>query len=104
MAVPKVRTEVELDEDVLRRAQAAAERTGRNRDDVIEDAVRRHLSAAGDDPGPVDPGALDLDGVLARVRPRSQLTDDEALRLAVDEQAAYRAGRVDHRAPDPPAP
>lgn len=76
----EVPTRVELDEDALQQAQTAAERTGRSRDDVIEEAVRGQLAGQA------------LDGVLRRVRARSDLTADQALQLAYAERDAMRAG------------
>ena len=83
----KVRTEVELDEAVLRQAQAAAEDSGRSRDDVIEEAVRRQLAGQA------------LDEVMRRVGERAGLTAEEALELAYSERDADRAERRRGRLP-----
>jgi Ribbon-helix-helix protein, copG family len=80
----RVRTEIELDEGVLRQAQAAAEGSGRSRDDVIEEALRAQLAGRA------------LDTVLRRVRERSNLSTEEALKLAYSERDA---GRVERRLP-----
>lgn len=77
----RIRTEVELDEAVLRQAQAAAENSGRSRDDVIEEALRRQL------------GGGALDDVLHRVRAASDLSAEQALELAYSERDAERAQR-----------
>lgn len=81
----RVRTEVELDEAVLRETEAAAARTGRDRDEVIEDVLRRELAGRR------------LDEVIARVRARSDLTGEQALALAYQERDALRAERHEHQ-------
>ena len=94
--MPKVRIEIEVEEDVLERATAAAQQAGRSRDEFLEDALRRQLAS----------GALA--GVLERVRARSgELTGDEALELAYAERDALRAERRAAAAegePFPPSP
>jgi hypothetical protein len=77
----RIRTEVELDEAVLRQAQTAAESSGRSRDDVIEEALRRQL------------GGRALDHVLHRVRAISDLSAEQALNLAYIERDTERAER-----------
>ena len=77
----RIRTEVELDEAVLRQAQTAADSSGRSGDDVIEKALRRQLAR----------GALD--DVLHRARAANDLSADEALELAYSEGDAERAER-----------
>ena len=77
----RIRTEVELDEAVLQQAQTAAESSGRSRDDVIEEALRRQLAGEA------------LDDVLHRARAASDLSADEALELAYSERDAERAER-----------
>jgi len=72
--VPKTRTTVTLDEDVLRAVKVRAARTGKGDSEVIEEAVRRHLG-------------LDL---LDRLQARNGLTEPEALELAVEAQHETR--------------
>ena len=72
--MPKLRTTVTLDERVLRAVRVKAARTGRRDSDVIEEALRRDLG---------------LD-VLERAWAAADLSEDEALRLAVDEQHKAR--------------
>ena len=76
----RVNTQVQLDERLLERVEQRARATGRNRDQIIEDALRRQL----DD---------DLQDVLANVRERSDLTGEQALELAYAELEAMRAER-----------
>jgi len=68
--MPKQRTTVTLDEQVLRAVRVKAARTGRRDSDVIEEALRRDLG-------------LEL---LERVWAKAGMDDDEALALAVEAQ------------------
>jgi Ribbon-helix-helix protein, copG family len=72
--MPKLRTTVTLDERVLRAVRVKAARTGRRDSDVIEEALRRDLG-------------LDL---LDRMWATADMSEDEALKLAVDEQHKAR--------------
>jgi hypothetical protein len=77
----RVKTEIELDEVVLRQAQAAAEGSGRSLDDAIEEALRAQLAGRA------------LEAALRRVRVRSSLSAEEALQLAYSERDADRVER-----------
>jgi hypothetical protein len=72
--MPKARTTVTLDEQVLRAVRIKAARTGRRDSEVIEEALRRDLG-------------LDL---LERIWVSADLEEDEALRLAVEAQHESR--------------
>jgi hypothetical protein len=72
--MPKARTTVTLDEQVLRAVRIKAARTGRRDSEVIEEALRRDLG---------------LD-VLERIWESADLDEDEAMRLAVEEQHKAR--------------
>jgi hypothetical protein len=72
--VPKTRTTLTIDEDVLRAVKVRAARTGRGDGDVIEEALRSHLG-------------LDL---LDRLWARNDLDANEAMSLAVEAQHAAR--------------
>ncbi len=76
-----VNTQVQLDERLLERLEQRGNASGRNRDQIIEDALRRQLD---DD---------DLQDVFANVRERSDLTDEQALESAYSELKAMRAER-----------
>ncbi|MDP9022422.1 MAG: hypothetical protein M3N57_06945 [Actinomycetota bacterium] len=78
-----MRTEVELDDDLLRLAEDCAVATGKPRDRIIEDALRRQLQPSR------------LAQLAAKVRARSDLTDEQALELAYSELEAERAERPD---------
>lgn len=75
--MPKVRTTLTIDEDVLRAVKVRAARTGKGNSEVIEEAVRRDLG-------------LDL---LDRIWAKNQLPEDEARALAVEAQHATRRSR-----------
>lgn len=73
----KVRTTLTVDADVLRAVKVRAARTGKGDSAVIEEALRRDLG-------------LDL---LERAWTRNQLSEDEAMALAVEAQHATRRRR-----------
>jgi hypothetical protein len=72
--MPKTRTTLTIDEDVLRAVKVRAARTGMGESEVIEEAVRKDLG-------------LDL---LDRLWARNDLTEDEAMDLAIKAQEAAR--------------
>lgn len=71
----KKKTTIYLDEGVLRATRAAAARTGRSQSDIVEAALRRYLGFE----------------LLDRVWARSDLTEEEALALAVEATHASRS-------------
>ena len=78
--VPKQRATFSIDSDVLRATRVAAARAGRRDSEIVEDALRDFLAI----------------GVLEEIwqsHGGPELTDDEALQLARDEQHAARARR-----------
>jgi metal-responsive CopG/Arc/MetJ family transcriptional regulator len=75
--MPKVRTTLTIDEDVLRAVKVRAARSGMGDSEVIEDALRRELG-------------LDL---LDQLWSRNQLSEQEAGSLAVESQHATRRRR-----------
>jgi hypothetical protein len=70
----KTRTTLTIDEGVLRAVKVRAARTGKGESEVIEEAVRKDLG-------------LDL---LDRLWARNDLTEDEAMDLAIKAQEAAR--------------
>jgi hypothetical protein len=70
----KVRTTLTIDEDVLRAVKVRGARSGKGDSEVIEEALRRELG-------------LDM---LERLWDRNDLTDDEAVALAVEAQHETR--------------
>lgn len=75
--MPKVRTTLTIDVGVLRAVKVRAARTGRGDSEVIEEALRRELG-------------LDL---LEALWERADLSEDEAVSLAVEAQHATRRRR-----------
>lgn len=72
--MPKTRTTLTIDEDVLRAVRVRAARTGKGDSQVIEEALRRQLG-------------LDL---LERIWENADLNEESALSLAVEAQHAAR--------------
>ncbi len=70
----KVRTTLTVDDSVLKAVKVRAARTGRGDSEIIEEALRHHLG-------------LDL---LERLWQTSDLTEDQATRLAVEAQHETR--------------
>jgi hypothetical protein len=75
--MPKVRTTLTIDEEVLRAVKVRGARTGKRDSEVIEEAVRRELG-------------FDL---LERLWQRDDMGEDEALALAVEAQHETRRRR-----------
>lgn len=88
--MPKIDAQVELDAELLITVDAVAGRLGIARDEVIEDSIRRGLAARV------------LGDLLARVRARSDLTEDQAAQLAYEELKAARAARRSASSPVAP--
>lgn len=72
--MPKVRTTLTIDEDVLRAVRVRAARTGKRDSEVIEEAVCRDLG-------------LEL---VIRLWERADLAEHEAVELAVEAQHSTR--------------
>lgn len=75
--MPKTRTTLTIDEDVLRAVKLRAAHTGRGESAVIEESLRRDLG-------------LDL---LERIWAKASLPEGEAMDLAVEAQHRTRARR-----------
>jgi hypothetical protein len=73
----RAKATVYLDPDVLRAMRVHAARKGKRDSDVVEEALREYLGLA----------AID------RIRSRSDLDEDEAMRLAYEELHAMRRER-----------
>ena len=72
--MPRVRTTLTIDEQVLRAVKVRAARTGKGDSEVIEEALRRELG-------------FDL---LERLWQRDDIGEEDALELAVEAQHATR--------------
>ena len=70
-----------VDEDVMRAARVRAARTDKRDSEVVEEALRAYLGF----------------DVLASVWARSNLSEDEAMRLALEETHAARADKLASR-------
>jgi Arc/MetJ family transcription regulator len=75
--MPKTRTTLTIDDEVLRAVKVRAARSGKGDSEVIEEALRRELG-------------FDL---LDRLWARNALSEEEAMQLAVEAQRAARRGR-----------
>lgn len=79
------RTETRIDRALLTRARQRARQEGREESEVIEDALRRYL------------GERTFREIFAEVDDHQQehgvepLSEEEAMKLAVDEQHAHRS-------------
>ena len=76
------KTTVYVEEDILRAAKVSAAREGRHDYEVFEDALKAYLGM----------------DVLEAVWARSDLTEDEAMELAVSEIHAMRRERLEREA------
>jgi hypothetical protein len=72
--MPKTRTTLTIDEEVLRAVKVRAARTGKGESEVIEEAVRRDLG-------------LDL---MERLWSRNDMSEDQAMKLALEAQEDAR--------------
>jgi hypothetical protein len=75
--VPKIRTTVTLDEEVLKWVKVRAARTGKGDSEVIEDSLRRDLGFE----------------LLDRLWSKNQMPEDEAAELAIEAQHSTRPRR-----------
>lgn len=89
------RTETRIDRALVERARRRAREEGRGESELIEDALRRYLSEAGE-AGLRRPSISES---LDRARERREredipeLSEEEAMRLAIEEQHAQRSRR-----------
>jgi len=72
--MPKTRTTLTIDEELLRAVKVRAARTGRGESEIIEEAVRRSLG-------------LDL---MDRLWERNDMPESEAMTLAIESQTSAR--------------
>lgn len=78
----RVRTEIEIDQELLRWADEQAARRGRSRDEVVEEAIHRARRAG-----------RSLVEIASTVWERSDLTGQEAMALARAEAQTVRTAR-----------
>jgi metal-responsive CopG/Arc/MetJ family transcriptional regulator len=72
--MPKTRTTLTIDEELLRAVKVRAARTGRGESEIIEEAVRRSLG-------------LDL---MDRLWEQNDMPESEAMTLAIEAQTSAR--------------
>jgi len=77
--MPRRKTTVYLDEELLRAAKVVAARTDRREYEIVEEALRDDLGISS----------------MEAIRRRSDLSDEEAMELAVAETHAVRSERID---------
>jgi len=84
------RTETRIDRELVERARERARREGRDESELIEDALRSYLDR--------DDRRASISESLESARRRREasgipeLSEEEAMRIAVEEQHAYRRG------------
>lgn len=82
------KTTLYLDPDVVTATKVIAATTARSESDVVEAALRAYLRTA-----EVDAAAKDLSALMARLAESSELDDDAAMAIAVEEVRAVRKSR-----------
>lgn len=93
------RSTIDLDEGLLTGLRRMAEEQGREERELLEEAVRSYLqhsqsSAAGTETGNKLLGDEDeFAALLERMSSRFDLDDEKAMRIAVEEQHAWRRER-----------
>ncbi len=87
------RTEARIDRGLVERAREAARREGRGESELIEDALRRYLDLESEARRPVTFSELTDRASERRKRlGEPELSEEEAMRIAVEEQHAARRG------------
>ena len=86
------RTETKIDRVLVERAREQARREGREESELIEEALRRYLREAGEDRQPGLSASLDSAQERCEREDIPELSEEEAMRIAVEEQHAYRRG------------
>lgn len=81
------RTETKIDRELVERAREAARKEGRGESELIEDALRRYLERR-----PSISESLDRGRRWREAAGIPELSEEEAMRLALEEQRAYRRG------------
>ncbi len=87
------RTETQIDRELVERAREKARSEGRGESELIEDALRRYLNLENQARRPTTFSEL-----MDRARERREaegipeLSEEEAMRIALEEQRAYRRG------------
>lgn len=84
------RAETRIDRELVERARERARREGREESELIEDALRHYLDR--DDRRPSISESLENARRRREALSIPELSEEEAMRIAVEEQHAYRRG------------
>ena len=82
------KTTIYLDPDVLAATKVLAATRDRSESQVVEEALRLYLRSAAS-----QAAREDLRALMERMADRSDLTDEDALEMAVDETRSVRTAR-----------
>ncbi len=88
------KVETKISRDLMEAVQAQASKEGRGSDDVVEDAVRSYLKASS---GGMIVEVLERMSRGRKERGVEELSEEEAMRLAVEEQHAWRRERREQK-------
>ncbi|MGH3089537.1 MAG: ribbon-helix-helix protein, CopG family [Rubrobacteraceae bacterium] len=89
------RTETKIDRELVERVRERARREGRDESELIEDALRRYLNPENEQ---ASQPSITFSDLIDRERERREqlgepeLSEEEAMRIAVEEQHAARRG------------
>jgi metal-responsive CopG/Arc/MetJ family transcriptional regulator len=84
------RVKTRIDRELVERARERARREGREESELIEDALRHYLDR--DDRRPSISESLENARRRREALSIPELSEEEAMRIAVEEQHAYRRG------------
>lgn len=92
------KVETKISRDLMEAVEARASKEGRGSDEVVEDALRSYLIRHGD--GSVRNLRKIFDSIdkYQRERGVEPLSEEEAMKLAVEEQRAWRRERRENQA------
>lgn len=86
------RTETKIDRILVERARERARREGREESELIEDALRRYLGETSESQRSSISESLDRARDRREHEGIAELSEEEAMRIAVEEQHVYRRG------------
>lgn len=81
---------MKIDRELVERTRERARRDGREETEVVEEALRRYLDR--ENRRPTISESLDNARRRREAAGISELSEEEAMRIAVEEQHAYRRG------------
>lgn len=92
------KVEAKVSRDLMEAIQARASKEGRDSDEVVEDALRSYLLRCGDGSARDFREIFDSIDRYQKERGVEPLSEEEAMKLAVEEQHAWRRERREHQA------